>query len=86
MYQVQHIIVGEDHFIVFRELTMPGPYEKGRTMANSLQRDELTRVKCTVGPLDKKARHTKIFFRTGATGEREVREVQVAGESVKYVL
>lgn len=82
MYQVRHITEGGEHVLVFREMEMG--YRNN--MGNQELGREVARVKCKVEPLERKARHTKMSFRAGAAGGREIREVRVAGESVKYVL
>ena len=82
MYQVQHVTEGGEHLLVFREVEMG--YRNN--MGNQKPGREVARVKCKVEPLEKKARHTKMSFSTGAAGVREIREARVKGESVKYVL
>jgi len=84
MYQVQHVLEGADHVIVFREMKMPGPFEKGRTMMDSKLGEEI-RVKCKIEPISAKAKDTKLFLRTNTAGEKEVAEVQIKGENVKYI-
>jgi hypothetical protein len=82
MYQVQHVTEGTDHVIVFKEVGMQAGYRHGNTPVGK----EVARVKCTVEPVTKKVGNTKITLRTNAAGEKEVAEVQVAGEAFKHLL
>ena len=83
MYQVQHAVEGSDHFISFKAMEMPAGYRHSNTpVANEAS----ARIKCKVETVDKKASNTKITLRTNAAGEREVADVQVAGESFRHVL
>jgi hypothetical protein len=82
MYQVQHLLEGRDHIILFKEMEMPAGYRHGNTpVAN----EAAARIKCTVEPVTKKVRNTTITLRTNAAGEKEVAEVQVAGEAFKHL-
>ncbi len=65
MYQVQHVMEGGDHVIVFKEMG---------------------RIKCKVEPVTRKVSNTKITLRTNAAGEKEIAEVQVAGETFKHLM
>ena len=67
MYEVQHVLEGGGDVIVFTEMKMPGPFEKGRTMHDSIRR-EVARVKCKVEPVDRKWTHTRVIPRTNAGG------------------
>jgi hypothetical protein len=82
MYQVQHLEEGADHVIVFKEMSMPAGYKMGNTPVGK----EVARLKCKVEPVEKKASNTKITMRTNAVGEKEIAEVQVAGEAFKHKL
>ena len=81
MYQVQHIVEGENHMIVFKEVSMPAGYKMGGTWVGK----EVARVKCKVEPAEKKFSNTKVFLRTKANGEKEIEKIQVAGEKVIHV-
>jgi hypothetical protein len=85
MYEVQRVLEGEGDVIVFTEMKMPGPFEKGRTMNDSV-RKEVARVKCKVEPVDQKWKHTRVILRTSAAGEKEMSEVQIKGENVRHLL
>jgi hypothetical protein len=82
MYQVQHIEEGGAHVIIFKEMSMPAGYKMGNTPVGK----EVARIKCKVEPVTKKASNTKITLRANAAGEKEIAEVQVAGEGFKHLL
>jgi hypothetical protein len=82
MYQVQHLEEGTDHVIVFKEMSMPAGYKMGNTPVGK----EVARLKCTVEPVEKKASNTKIALHTNDKGEKEIAEIQVAGEAFKHKL
>jgi len=82
MYQVQHVVEGNDHVIIFKEMSMPAGYKMGATPVGK----EVARIKCKVEPVANKASNTKITLRTNAAGEKEIAEVQVAGEAFKHLL
>lgn len=82
MYQVQHVMEGSDHVIVFKEMEMPAGYKMGNTPVGK----EVARLKCKVEPVTKKVSNTRITLRTNAAGEKEIAEVQVAGEAFKHLL
>src|SRR5574341_1144762 len=82
MYQVQHVEEGGEHVIIFKEMSMPAGYRMGNTPVGK----EVARVKCKVEPVAKKVSNTKITLRTNAAGEKEIAEVQVAGEAFKHLM
>src|SRR5436190_20738029 len=82
MYQVQHVMEGTDHNIVFKEVGMQAGYRHGNTPVGK----EIARVRCTVEPVTKKVSNTQITLRTNGAGEKEVAEIQVAGEAFKHLL
>ncbi len=82
MYQVQHVMDGSNHVIVFKEVGMQAGYRHGNTPVGK----EVARVQCKVEPVSKKAGNTKITLRTNAAGEKEVSEILVAGETFKHIL
>jgi hypothetical protein len=82
MYQLQHAVEGGDHFVTFKSVTMPASYRHGNTPVAD---EASARIKCRVEPVDKKVSNTKITLRTNTAGEKEVAEVQVAGEAFKHV-
>ncbi len=82
MYQVQHVMEGSDHVIVFNEVGMTAGYKMGNTPLGK----EVARIKCKVEPVTKKVSNTQITLRTNAAGEKEIAEVQVAGEAFKHLI
>lgn len=82
MYQVQHVMEGRDHVIVFKEVGMQAGYKMGNTPVGK----EVARIKRKVEPVTKAVNNTKITLRTNAAGEKEIAEVQVAGEKFKHLI
>jgi hypothetical protein len=82
MYQVQHTVEGSEHVVIFKEMEMPAGYKMGNTLVGK----EVARIKCKVEPVTKKVSNTKITLRTNAAGEKEIAEVQVAGEAFKHLM
>lgn len=82
MYQVQHVMEGSEHVIVFKEVGMQAGYKMGNTPVGK----EVARIKCKVEPVTKAVNNTKITLRTNAAGEKQIAEVQVAGEKFKHLI
>lgn len=82
MYQVQHVTEGDDHVIIFKEMSMPAGYRHGNTPTGK----EVARIKCKIEPTAKKVNNTQVTLRTNAAGEKEIAEVQVAGEAFKHLM
>ena len=82
MYQVQHVSEGSEHVLIFKEMEMPAGYKMGNTPVGK----EVARIKCRVEPAAKKVSNTKLTLRTNDRGEKEIAEVQVAGEAFKHLL
>jgi hypothetical protein len=80
MYHVQHLVEGSNHVFVFKSVSMPAGYREHQMVENS----EAVRLRCTVEPVAKKTRNTKIKLGTNTDGEKVIEEIQVAGESVKH--
>ena len=78
-YQIQHVMEGEDHAIVFRKMSRD--YYRQLIAGR-----EVARVKCRVEPLGEKAKHGGVRFGTNVAGEKTVEEVHVRGESVKHLI
>lgn len=81
-YQIQHVVQGADHVIVFRKLLHP-PGGLGR--GDLIPGKEVTRVKCRVELLGETAKHGGLRFGTNAAGEKAIEEVHIKGENVKHV-
>lgn len=82
MYQVQHMVEGSNHVVIFKEVGMQAGYKHGNTPVGN----EVARVECKVEPVTKAVNNTKITLRTNAAGEKEIADVQVAGEKFKHLL
>jgi hypothetical protein len=82
MYQVQHTVEGSEHVVIFKEVDMQAGYRMGNTPVGK----EVARIKCKVEPVTRKANKTKITLRTNTAGEKEIAEVQVAGEAFKHLM
>lgn len=78
-YQIQHVVEGFDHFIVFKRILSGSPYFTG------VSGKESARVKCRIEPLSDKAKYTGLRFGVNSAGETTVEEVQIKGENVKHV-
>lgn len=78
-YQIQHVMEGQDHVIVFRRMSRD--YYR-----QLIAGKEVLRVKCRVEPLGEKAKHGGMRFGTNAAGEKTVEEVHVRGENVKHFI
>jgi hypothetical protein len=83
MYQLQHAMEGPKHFVSFKAVQMPAGYRHGNTQ---VAREASARIECRVEPVEKKVSKTTITLRTNATGEKEIADVLIAGESFKHVL
>jgi hypothetical protein len=81
MYQVQHAVEGGDHFITFKEVAMPGGYRHNN---NPVAKEATARIKCRIEAVDEKIKKTAVSLRTNAAGEKEVAEVDIAGERFKH--
>ena len=80
MYQVLHKIEGSDHVIIFRVVHMG--YRNN--MGNERVGEESARLKCTVEPVAKKWKNTKLIVVRDASGQRVVQAIQIAGENVVH--
>lgn len=80
-YQIQHVMEGQDHVIVFTKMSHAAPGNNPPSRPTK----EVTRVKCRVEPLGEKAKHGGMRFGTNAAGEKTVEEVHIQGENVKHV-
>ena len=83
MYQLQHAVEGGQHYVTFKEMQMPAGYRHSNT---PVDKTAAARIACKVEPLEKKAGKTAVTLRANAAGEKEVADVQIAGEAFKHVL
>jgi hypothetical protein len=77
-YQVQHVVEGYDHFIVFRKI-VSGPYSGG------VSGKESARVKCRLEPLGEKTKSSGLRLGVNSAGEKTLEEVRIRGENVKHL-
>ncbi|MBI2815506.1 MAG: hypothetical protein HYX72_01055 [Acidobacteria bacterium] len=89
MYQVQHVLDGgedivhvNDHAIVFTQVRAPGGYRRSN---NPMAKKPAVSIKCLLQPAAEKLRNTKVALRTNAAGEKELAELQIAGEPFKHL-
>lgn len=82
MYHVKHVIDGDKHVLVFKEVTLRAGYQEGFMWEGK----EVARLECTVEPVTKSVRNTKVTFGRTSSGERSIQEIQIAGEKVKHIL
>lgn len=80
MYQVQHVIEGEAHLIIFRIIRMG--YRDN--MGNEQLGEEVARLKCRIEPVGQRWKHTKLHLERNSSNQRVVRAVQIAGEAVLH--
>lgn len=86
-YEVQHILDGSDgmvsvheHAITFRKLGIFARHRDSKKLVLPT-----ARVKCELGEAVTKVPKTTVTLRTNAAGEKEIAEVQIAGEAYKHV-
>ena len=82
MFVVEHVVDGQEHMVVFTQLSMKGAAQKHIFMpGNDNPGTERARVKCSVESVAKKWGQTKLILRTNSAGEKEVAEVRIRGEA-----
>ena len=70
-YEVRHVMEGQDHIMVFRQLGTKKPVE--------------VRAKCTLVPLGAKAKDDQKIYILNAANERVLHELIFKGDSAKHV-
>jgi len=83
MYQLQHGVEGGEHYITFKEMQMPAGYRHSNA---PVDKNTAAQIPCKVEPLGKRAAKTAVSLRTSAAGEKEVTDVQIAGEAFTHLL
>ncbi len=78
-YQVQHVVEGLDHFIVFNKIVSGSAYHTG------VSGKDAARVKCRTEPLTEKAKYDEIRLGVNSAGEKTVEEILIKGENVKHL-
>jgi hypothetical protein len=70
-YEIRHVMEGQNHIMVFRQLGTKKPLE--------------VRAKCTLVPLDATATDTQKIYILNAANERVLRELVFKGDKAKHV-
>jgi len=70
-YEVRHVMEGENHIMVFRQLKTKKPVE--------------VRAKCTLVPLSAKAKDDQRIYVLNAANERVLQELVFKGDHAKHV-
>ena len=82
MYHVRHVVDGNMHALVFKQVTLPG----GKGFPMWEEKEVVARVECRVETATKSVNNTKVVFSETNAGERSIREIQIAGEKVRHIL
>ena len=70
-YEVRHVMEGQNHFMVFRQIGTRNPVE--------------VRAKCTLVPLEAKATDNQKIYVLNAANERVLSELVFKGDTAKHV-
>jgi hypothetical protein len=70
-YEIRHVMEGQSHIMVFRQLGTKKPVE--------------VRAKCTLVPLEAKATEDKKIYTLNAANERVLTELVFKGDTAKHV-
>ena len=70
-YEIIHVMEGQDHIMVFRQLRTRKPVE--------------VRAKCTLVPLAEKAPDSQKIYQLNAANERVLQELNFKGDRAKHV-
>jgi len=70
-YEVRHVMEGDNHIMVFRQVGVKTPVE--------------VRVKCTMVPLQKAAPDNEKIYELNAANERVLRGLIFKGDKAKHV-
>lgn len=88
-YEVEHILDGSDgivsvhdHAIIFRKM---GIFSRYRHSNKLLFMEPTASLKCKLGEAATSIPKTTVMLRTNAAGEKEIAELQIAGEAFKHV-
>ena len=76
MYHVKHVMEGDKHVLVFKEVTLRAGYQGGLMWEGK----EVVRVECIIEPATKSFRNTKVILSKTSGGTRTIQEIQIAGE------
>ncbi len=81
MYHVKHVIEGDKHRLVFKEVSL----RAGSTGGLMWEGKEVARIECRVEPAEKSLRNTKVTLAKNA-GAYVIEQIQIADERVRHVL
>jgi hypothetical protein len=70
-YEIRHVMEGQDHIMVFRQIGARKPVE--------------VRAKCTLVPLSEKAKDSQKIYVLNAASERVLHELIFKGDRAKHV-
>ena len=82
MYHVKHLVEGDKHWLVFKEVTLRAGYQEGFMWEGK----EVARVECRVEAAEKSLRNTKVVLTKSDSRTPSIQEVQIAGEKVRHIL
>ncbi len=82
MYHVNHVIEGDQHWLVFKSVTLGAGYREG----SMSEKKVVVRLQCRVEPVEQSVRNTKVIFGKTARGEKSIQEIQIAGEKVRHIV
>src|SRR6266571_1450770 len=82
MYHVQHVIEGDKHWLVFKEVLLRAGYQEGTMWEGK----EVARLECRAERAEKSVLNTKVVLVKTSGGVRSIQEIQIAGEEVKHIL
>ncbi|PWT75585.1 MAG: hypothetical protein C5B46_02470 [Proteobacteria bacterium] len=82
MYHVRHIVEGDKHWLVFKEVAVRAGYQEGFMWEGK----EVARVECRVAPTEKSVRTTKVVLTKNERAAASIQEIQIAGEKVRHIL
>jgi hypothetical protein len=70
-YEIQHVMEGSDHIMIFRQVGVKKPVE--------------VRAKCTLVPLTEKAPNNEKIYELNASNQRVLHELTFKGDRAKHV-
>ena len=89
-YEIQHILDGSgdivsvhQHAVVFRKMSFIARHKPGKNVL--LFKQPSARVRCALGDAAVRVSKTAVTLRTNAAGEKEIADLQIAGEAFKHV-
>jgi hypothetical protein len=81
IYQIQHVMEGEQHVLIFRKMV-----GTGYAYTSPVASDKVAaRVVCRIEPLSEKAKNSGIRFGVNSAGEKTIESLYIQGENVRHV-